>query len=418
MEHLGARLAPPYDVITPEQREALEASHPYNIIHIDLPREGDGLDRYTRAATLLREWQEKGVLIQEPAPALYVLEQRYRLPNGQERVRMGLIGLLRLVPWGQGVLPHERTFPHAKADRLALLAATRAQVNPIFMLYSDPAGEVMHPLLAARPEVPTAVGGDLGDEAIILRLWAVTDPQAIAAACAAMAPRTLYVADGHHRYETALTYQRQQGERNGAPSDASYHYTLIYAVAMEDPGLTILPTHRCLHDVPDFDADRLLSALEHYFEVTHYDPEVELLGELHKASRLDRVFGLVLAGRPGGYLLRLRPSASTFRTLLAQHHPAIAELDVAVLQSLVLNPILGIGHEGHEQHRFIDFEPRAQCAIAGVRAGRYQAAFLLVPTQLNQLRAIAEAGQVAPPKATFFYPKVPSGLVIYDMNHT
>ncbi len=413
-ENLASRLAPPYDVISPEQRKALASRHPYNIVQIDLPEAAGEEDRYQHAARLFREWQKAGVFVQESAPALYVLEQHFRLPNGRQLTRTGLIGRLRLVPWREGVFPHERTFARAKADRLALLEATRAQFSPVFMLYTDPKGEVMAPLLAARPQVPAAVAAE---EEIIHRLWSVTDPEAIHAVTKAMASRMLYVADGHHRYETALLYQKQQMARNGASAEAAYNFVLIYAVAMEDPGLIILPTHRCLHDIPNWDPDRLLQELERYFDVTHCEPEIELLGELHQAMRYDRVLGLVLAGRPGGYLLRLRPSAITLNTLLARHHPAVADLDVAALQSLILEPILGIDADVQKQRAFIDFEPRTQAAIAGVRQGRYQATFLVAPARLNQLRAIAEAGQTAPPKVTYFFPKLPAGLVIYDLDN-
>ncbi|MCS7220446.1 MAG: DUF1015 domain-containing protein [Anaerolineae bacterium] len=413
-ENLISRLSPPYDVISAEQRQALMRLHPHNIVQIDLPDETMGLERYTRAAERFRQWQREGILIQEAAPALYVLEQCFRLPGGPQLTRTGLIGRLRLVPWGEGVLPHERTFPHAKADRLALLMATRAEFNPVFLLYSDPLGEVLAPLLAARPATPSAVAEE---PEITHRLWVITDVEAIAQACAAMAERILYVADGHHRYETALAYQRQEMGEDGDSSEAPYNYVLIYAVAMEDPGLTILPTHRCLHDVPGFDPDRLLRELERHFELIHFAVEADLLTEMGRATRAHRVLGLVLADRPGGYLLRLRSNAATLSLLFAQDHPAVADWDVTALQTLVLGPILGIGRESHEQYPFIDFEPDAQRALAGVRHGRYQAVFLVTPPRLSQLRAVAEAGQVAPPKATFFYPKLPSGLVIYDLEH-
>ncbi len=159
-ENLATRLAPPYDVISPERQRALARLHPHNIVQVDLPEEIEGADQYARAAELFRQWQREGVLVQEPVPALYVLEQRFQLPNGQQLTRTGLLGRLYLTPWGEGVLPHERTFPHAKADRLALLTATRAELNPIFMLYSDPLGEVLAPLLEARPIAPVAVAGD------------------------------------------------------------------------------------------------------------------------------------------------------------------------------------------------------------------------------------------------------------------
>ncbi len=413
-ENLASRLAPPYDVISAEQRQALACLHPHNIVQIDSPDEATGPERYARAAERFRQWQREGILVQEVAPALYVLEQRFRLPEGPQLTRVGLIGRLRLVPWGEGVFPHERTLPHAKADRLALLAATRAEFNPVFLLYSDPLGEVLAPLLAARPATPSAIAEE---PEIVHRLWVITDAEAIAQARAAMAERALYVADGHHRYETALAYQRQEINGNGDSSEAPYNYVLVYAVAMEDPGLIILPTHRCLHDVPGWDAGRLLQELERHFEIAYFDVEAGLLAEMHAARHTHRVFGLVLADRPGGYLLRLRSNAATLGRLLAQDHPAVADWDVAVLQSLVLGPILGIGQEGHEQHLFIDFEPDAQAALAGVRGGRYQAVFLIAPPRLSQLRAVAEAGQVAPPKATYFYPKLPSGLVIYDLDH-
>jgi len=408
-EDLGLRLAPPYDVISPQRRQVLASRHPHNIVHLDLPNEAAGDDRYARAAARFRRWQVEEVLVREAKPALYVLEQSFQLAAGRRLTRTGLIGRLLVVPWGEGVLPHERTFPHAKADRLALLAATRAEFNPVFFLYSDPLGEVLAPLAEVRRQPPAAISH--GDDSVD-RLWTVTDPQVIAAALSRLAPRTLYVADGHHRYETALAYRRQ-----AAPTDEAAQYVLACAVAMEDPGLVILATHRCLHDVVGFDAARLLRELERHFELVAQASDSELIASMAAGPGDARVLGLALPGQAGGYLLRLRANAVTLGALLAQDHPTVADLDVAALQTLVLGPLFGIGRESHEQRPFIDFEPDAQAALAGLRAGRYQAVFLLTATRLSQLRALADAGQVAPPKATYFYPKLPSGMVIYDLDN-
>jgi uncharacterized protein (DUF1015 family) len=408
-EDLGLRLAPPYDVISPQRRRVLASRHPHNIVHLDLPDAAAGDDCYARAAAWFRRWQVEEVLAREAKPALYVLEQSFQLAAGRRLTRTGLIGRLLVVPWGEGVLPHERTFPHAKADRLALLAATRAEFNPVFFLYSDPLGEVLAPLAEARRQPPAAISH--GDDSVD-RLWVVTDPQAIAAALSRLTPRTLYVADGHHRYETALAYRRQ-----AAPTDEAARYVLACVVAMEDPGLVILATHRCLHDVAGFDAARLLRELERHFELVAQASDSELIASMAADPGGARVLGLALPGQAGGYLLRLRANAVTLGALLAQDHPTVADLDVAALQTLVLGPLFGIGRESHEQRRFIDFEPDAQAALAGLRAGRYQAVFLLTATRLSQLRALADAGQVAPPKATYFYPKLPSGMVIYDLDN-
>lgn len=408
-EDLGSRLAPPYDVISPQRRQTLASRHPHNIVHIDLPNEPADDERYARAAARFRQWQAAAVLVREAEPALYVLEQSFRLADGRRFTRTGLIGRLLIAPWGEGVLPHERTFPHAKADRLALLAATRAEFNPVFLLYSDPLGEVLAPLAEARRQPPLAIAHS--DDSID-RLWAVTEPQAIARVAERLAPRTLYVADGHHRYETALNYWRQAD-----PADEAARYVLACVVAMEDPGLVILATHRCLHDVANFDTARLLRELDRHFELTPQSSDPELVASIAAAPRGARVLGLALAGQAGGYLLRLRASAVTLGALLAQEHPTVADLDVAALQALVLGPLFGIGRESHEQRPFIDFEPDAEAALAGLRAGRYQAVFLLTATRLSQLRALADARQVAPPKATYFYPKLPSGMVIYDLDN-
>ncbi len=382
-----------------------------------------------------------GVLRQESAPAIYLLRQRYTLPDGRQATRSGMIFRLRLAPWGKGILPHERTFPAAKADRLALTIATGAQCSPIFLLYSDPAGQAHAPLAAAAErQAPDAVYRD--EDGVEHTLWAVTDPGALAAATAALEPKTFYIADGHHRYETALNYQRWrrgggladapapaplrswQGVPNyapipPAPPDAPgaplpFDTAWVYAACLEDPGMVILATHRCIHDLPAFDAERLLAGLREHFDVTPVEDPAALkkLDFFRRKPTSGTTFALALPDRPGGYLLRLRDDQDTAARLLADYPPTVAAVDVAVLQCLVLGPLLGIESDPAGLKRFVAFTPGAAEAVEGVRGGRFQAAFLVNPTPLAQLQAVSAAGEVMPPKATYFYPKLPAGLVI------
>lgn len=442
---LDELLTPPYDVISPAQQAAYYDRHPHNIVRLELaadePGDNDHSNRFRRAAATLADWQRRGVLRREVAPAIYLLRQRYTLPNGLAATRSGLIFRLRLAPWGQGILPHERTFPAAKADRLALTIATGAQCSPIFLLYSDPADEAQGPLTAAtEARAPDASFNDA--DGVEHALWAVTEPAALAAVTAALEPKTFYIADGHHRYETALNYQRWrrggglpaaaapaplstwQGVSNYTPAPPAppeiplpFDTAWVYAACMEDPGMVILATHRCIHDLPGFDAERLLAGLNEHFEVT----PVEDAAALEKLDFFRRsptsgpsgtTFGLLLPGQPAAYRLQVRGDPATLARLHADYPPAVAAVDVAALQSLALGPLLGIDPDPAGLKRFVAFTPDAAEALAGVRSGRFQAAFLVNPTPLAQLQAVSDAGEVMPPKATYFYPKLPAGLVI------
>ncbi len=442
---LNDLLTPPYDVINPAQQAAFYDRHPHNVVRLELAADQAGDDdhanRYTRAAATLAGWRTGGVLRQETAPAIYLLRQRYTLPDGRSATRSGMVFRLRLAPWGHGILPHERTFPAAKADRLALTIATGAQCSPIFLLYADPEGRAQAPLAAATDGQPSdAAYRD--EDGVEHTLWAVTDPEALAAATAALEPKTFYIADGHHRYETALNYQRWrrgggppaapppaplsswQGVPNYAPMPPAppeiplpFDTAWVYAARIEDPGLAILPTHRCIHDLPGFDPERLLAGLAEHFVVT----AVEDAAGLERLKKLDffgrsptsgTAFALLLPGRPGGYVLEMRDDRATAARLHTDYSPVVAAVDVAALQSLALGPLLGIDPDPAELKRFVAFTPSATEAVEGVRSGRYQAAFLVNPTPLAQLQAVSDAGEVMPPKATYFYPKLPAGLVI------
>ena len=436
---LNELVTPPYDVINDQQQAEFYARNPYNVIRIDLARDDPGDDdrtnRYSRAAETLASWQASGILRQELEPAIYLLREHYPTADGGQGTRTGVIFRLKLAPWGEGILPHERTFPGAKADRLALMIATASQCSPIFLLYSDPSGDVQRPLLVTAERPADAAFRD--DDGVEHAVWALTDPDLLAAAAAALDSKTFYLADGHHRYETALNYQRYR--RGGllpdtpapaplsswqavphfaanpapGPSDPQpYDFAWVYAACMEDPGVLILPTHRCIHDVADFDAERLLAQLEQRFEITLAPGDNVLLDALRMAAPQDHVFALVLPGYAPGVLLRLRNDSAATALLHAADHPAVAGVDVAVLQTLVLGPLLGISREPGELKRHVSFTPNAGQAIDDARAGRCQAAFLVNPTRLEQLAEASQEGQVMPPKATYFYPKLPSGLVI------
>lgn len=410
--------APPYDVIDAFQRTILAARHAHNVVHLTLPQADPtgGLSAYETAAHLASVWRDQGILRPDPRPALYLLHQRFRLPNGQAAERRGFIAHLRLAPWGQGILPHERTFPQAKADRLALLKATGLHDSPIFTLFRDEEGVVEQTLTAAQGGPPhAAYRDDLGD---YHELWRADDPDLIAQLTSLLQERTLYVADGHHRYETALAYQIWRRQQNGDTNeDQPFDSCLAYFAAMEDPGVVILPTHRLVTHSRRVDSGQLLAALAIDFDLLPFAGDLELIAALERQPAGAPAFGLVLDGH-APCLLQLRPHVAQRRVLLAEHPELVANLPVAILQTLILGPYFGISSDPQTQKSQLQFEPNAAIAAGHVRSGRARAALLTTPTSMTQLRTLADAGCVAPPKATYFYPKLPSGLVFSQVGST
>lgn len=403
--------APPYDVIDTAARATLANRHEHNVVHFTLPQGEPPSDRtgYESAAHIAASWQRQGILRPDPSPALYLLRQSFRLANGQIAERRGLIAHLRLAPWGDGIFPHERTFPQAKADRLALLKAAGLHDSPIFTLFRDEDGEVGRALIAAQTRPPEA--GYRDDNGDRHELWRADDPDLVAYLVGHLQDRTLYVADGHHRYETALAYQFWRRQQVGDAGDGqAYDYCLAYFAAMEDPGMVILPTHRLVMQGRRMDLGQLLDLLAADFDLLPFASDMELIASLEAHPVGAAVFGLVLDGLPP-YLLRLRPHPAQRRLLLAEHPAPVADLPVAILQTLVLGPCFGISSDPQMQKSQLQFEPNAAAAAGSVRNGRARAALLTRPTSMAQLRDLADAGCVAPPKATYFYPKLPSGLV-------
>jgi uncharacterized protein (DUF1015 family) len=408
---LSRVVAPPYDQIDAQAREALHALDPLNFVRITLgqpePGDTDEGDRHRRAREHLDRWIAEQVLIRDPEPALYPYLTTYRV-GGETATRRGFIALGRLAEYAEGiVLPHERTHAGPKAERLGHLEATGADTGLLFMLADDPAGDLRR--ATAPPETPPlAEAYDLKGE--LHRLWRITDRAAIARVQALMADKRLIIADGHHRYETALEYRRRHP---GAD------LKLMALFPLGAPGITIFPTHRLLHNVEGFDIGAILARAGGWFEIEPgpalSDRAAEaaaLTGALAARVRTGRLTVAVVAGAEGlSWLLTLRPEAFDEVPWPTGTSPAWRRLAVSVLHEGLLKPFVGITEEILRQQSRVDYTADAAEAVALVRKGNYQAGFLIPPTTPDELQAVVRAGELLPQKSTFFYPKLLDGLV-------
>jgi uncharacterized protein (DUF1015 family) len=395
---LDRLVAPPYDVIDAAQREELASRSPFNVVEIDLPRGGS--DPYAHAADLLEQWRAQGIVVQDPEPALWALTQTFTGPDGAQRTRHGFFCKVRLSDYGPGLVrPHERTHPAAKEDRLRLMRATRANLSPIFSLYSDPADEAWSALEPATTAEPWGAVTD--DEGTTHRLWRVGDQAAIARAQEALAGVELLIADGHHRYETARTYAEEIG------GEGEHRYVLMCLVSMSDPGLAIFPTHRLVGGLDDERRRRLDDALEREFQLSEAPPD-RLVPEAGNGDL--PTFGVL--ERDGARSLRARlASAEIADRALAGHSDSYRRLDTAVLEKLLLEDALGLSEDDISHQRGLGYARDLDQARALLSGGEYELAFLLRPTPVEQVQAIAAAGETMPPKSTYFYPKLLSGLL-------
>jgi uncharacterized protein (DUF1015 family) len=392
---LQGNVAPPYDVIDPEQRKQLLSRSPYNVAEIDLPDDPGGGDPYEHAARTLAAWQAGGAVIRDDEPALWALEQRYTGPDGTELVRRGFFARVRVEDYGPGrIRPHERTHPGPKEDRLRLTRATRANLSPIFALHAGDAWS------ALRPE-GDPWGEATDDDGTLNRLWRIADPERIAAAQAVLGPAELLIADGHHRYETARVYAEEVG------GEGDHRYVLMCLVSLEDPGLTVFPTHRLLNDLGDpATQEKLGAALKELFDV-----------EPIEQSRLrppdgdgPLTMGYIDSHFKQAYRLTLKDQASADRALADMPEP-YRRLDTAVLEALILKGTLGMTEDDISHFKGLGYSRTDEEALSLILDGTYDAAFFLRSSPVKQVQEIAAAGVNMPPKSTFFYPKVPTGLL-------
>ena len=414
-------VAPPYDVIGPAEQAALYARHPANVIRLELGQEQPGDSpqdsRYTRARRFLEEWLRAGTLRRDDRPAIYLYTVEYRLRSGLVRTMRGFLSLVRLEEFGTGrIFPHENTRTAAKDDRYRLLETCRSNFSPIFSLYSDAEGRIIPALEAASGKAPPRFAVMDGD-GVRHRLWTVTDQAALDRVVMAMKPLPLFIADGHHRYESALRYRNAQRKALGDAGPLPSDWVLMYFSNLDDPGLTILPTHRVLPAPLPCPAPEFRKRLAETFmvEAIPFTNETEPAARAKFLDRLcaaqssnSRIMGLVMRGEPRYEVLTLTAAG------LGKLGPSARErLDVSILQQVVFRDAMRMTPQDEERLIYLKDEEEVLAAVARAEG---ELAILLNPPKIAEVKDVARAGDRMPHKSTYFYPKPLTGLVINKMD--
>ena len=411
-------LTQPYDKITPEMQSKYYERSTHNLVRIILGKAGetdtDAFNVYTRAAEYLHDWRSSGILKQDSDPGIYAYSQTFTVPGTRElQERRGLVALGRIHDYADGVVHrHEQTLSKPRADRLNLLRATRAHFGQIFMLYSDPDNAV-ETLLKSRMEEDPDIS--LLDEYETLhRVWCIHDQGLIHAVQQKMQDKKLLIADGHHRYETALAYRNECRAESATDPNAAHEFVMMTLIPMESRGLVILPTHRIVHGLLDFDRERMLEAAGQFFDIDRIDLRREsrsattLLGQAGEEGT-----AFVAVTRQGPYLMRAKEDS--IQHALRDVPSLQRDLDVVQLHRIMLERVLGISEDAIRNQENVRYERDAFEAISWVRQGA-NVAFLMNPAKIEQVRDIAFGGEVLPQKSTDFYPKLLSGLAIYALD--
>jgi uncharacterized protein (DUF1015 family) len=414
-------VCPPYDIISQAEQQELYRKSSYNIVRLEYGLESPGDteedNRYTRAAALLNDWFKMDILHQSQDPTIYIYEMEYAVGSILKKLR-GLVCLVRIEDYDSGIVkPHETTLSGPKTDRLNLLRACKASFSQIFSLFSDPHGKVSGILAKtnSKPEMEAKNG-----DGVMHRMWSVTDKKDIEAIVREMMDKPFFIADGHHRYDTALTYRNERRKAaNIITGEEPYNYVAMYLARLEDPGLTILPAHRALFNLTDFNPKRFEDDLNRYFNIERIDFDKKseradrrtVLDTLAHRADHARVFGMRVKGEHSYYLLTLR-NESDMDALLPDKSRAYRRLDVSILHHLVIDKLLGIKMETHKLGLNIEYIKEADTAVKRVQDGSVDIIFLMNPTKVNEVKDVAAAGERMPQKATYFYPKLLTGLVM------
>lgn len=414
-------IAPPYDVISKTEQEGFHKSHPNNVIRLILgkttPKDTDNDNPHTRAAKYFKDWQNLGVLARDPDPCFYLLGTEFKA-NGQKVTRLGLICCVGLEPFESGAIrPHEQTFSKVKSERLALFKKTHANFSPIFSLCPDPEGKIFEKLDNFGQNKKSDY--DFVDHAgQRQRLWRIRDAKTLDFLIRKVSQRSLYIADGHHRYETSLNYLEWLKSEN--PNLSATHparFVMMYLSSMADPGMIILAAHRLLSRVSNEAKKRFFQKAPEYFDITEF-PETggqtqdSFLLELESQKKRTAI-GVAMAGEP----LRLfvvRPGVMD-RVFAGKLAPELQDLDVSVLKDLIFIKLLGLSEADLDDSSLISYNTKHKQVISDVSKGRAAAGFILNPTRIEHVRAVAKAGLIMPRKSTYFYPKVITGMVMNSL---
>jgi uncharacterized protein (DUF1015 family) len=405
-------IAPPYDVISDDERRELEALEPHNIVRLDLPQ-GEGDTKYANAAKTMSAWIDEGVLKRDTRPAIYRYNQIFTVPElgARKFTRRGFICAVRLAAYDEKVvLPHERTLRGPKEDRLKLMRATRAHFSQIFGMYRDPSLST-DAAFSGTDHRPPELEGATAD-GTVHQIWRITDRESIAQVGRAISHLPIYIADGHHRYETMLALRDELRAAAGGNVGyrASSEYATFFLTNMSDPGLVVLPTHRVVHALASVDKEAILEKAGTNFLIETLEggaaDAAKLRAALHERGQQRPTFAAVFTGERDAYILSLQHDPR-----LAMHR-SVATLDVTLLHSVVLERILGIDREAQEKQTNLAYVRDTGDALARVARGQAQIGFIMNPTRVDQVLEAADHGQVMPQKSTFFVPKIASGLVL------
>ena len=410
IRHMGDVICPPYDVISAEEQQSLYDRDPHNFIRLEHGKEMKGdnekVNKYSRARDTFNQWLKEKILIQDAVPSYYVHEYGFELGEHKKR-RLEIYACVRLEPWEKKIiLPHEFTMSHAKADRLNLMKACAANFSPIFGLYEDP-GNKINQLILTRVRANPVYNYQYGTETH--RFWIVNEPEFVQRIGHFLIAKPIYIADGHHRYETALAYRDYRHQLNpSSGGNEAFNYVMMALVSFSDPGIVVLPIHRLIHGIPAEKLKNLRRELSRYFNVTVAPTEAISLSD-------SSIGGIKIWGMEPGKMVGLTPlpGLNLNDFLKQKHSEAYARLDVSLVQHIICEKILGLPAGDNDS---IAYTPSSEAACSMVDAGQFQFALLLNPIPTITIKAVADANDRMPRKSTFFYPKLPSGLVVHRLD--
>ncbi|MFH2220505.1 MAG: DUF1015 domain-containing protein [Pseudomonadota bacterium] len=422
IQNLSDVVAPPFDVISKEAQHRFHENHPHNIVRLTLgmKTENDTTDNncFTRAADCFNSWLSENILVRDKTPAIYLSSLEFSFEN-RTLIRCGLIALIGLVPFSEGiVLPHEKTFTNVKSERLQLIKACRANFSTIFSMYSDKENSVLDTLkgavLSRKPVIDFI--DHSGHRHV---LWRITDAAVHRNVSEAMREKKIYIADGHHRYETALNYREYLSKTDpGFSPDHPANAVMMYLCGMEDPGLIILPAHRMFDEVDASARADLIPRAAEYFDIAKFpfngngrDKACSEFISALKSNTQTNCLGIFMKDRPEFYMLKLKPGVME-RMFGGELPKSLIDIDVTILDRLILMEILGFDKNRLDNEKLIAYSSVAEEAIDAIAAGKHDISFILNPTRIDQVRRVAEAGLIMPNKATYFYPKVITGHIM------